>query len=267
MKKVILLLAVVFSVNVSAQSWSYRSGGNVFDGEYKVASVKGTGNDYPYDSPTLYVRIMADGDLDIFINGVGYVTDETILTIAFDGEVKYRDNGALPSGDNEAVFISFSDVKTSELIEDMKSASTMSVRFSASHGGKNDMKFSLSGSTRALQQTLGSDYTESVRQVDSLGRVNLGNLLRADSAWSLFISDDVVNAMADELGHGVFFKGISTSDIHTIEITSPYRDAYYIIINGENAYIRWGFSKESIRYTINGEYYNGKPLVRNSPTR
>ena len=35
------------------QTWQYSEDGNAFDGKYKIAIIKGSGNNYPYNTPSL----------------------------------------------------------------------------------------------------------------------------------------------------------------------------------------------------------------------
>ena len=56
MKKFILLLFLTFSLNSFTQSWKYNSGGNAFDGKYKVAYVIGKCSDFPYNNPVLTIN-------------------------------------------------------------------------------------------------------------------------------------------------------------------------------------------------------------------
>ena len=54
------------------QSWDFYSGGNDFDGEYRVASVKGKGTDYPYNSPKLVINYFEnDKQVNFYIKNTG----------------------------------------------------------------------------------------------------------------------------------------------------------------------------------------------------
>lgn len=246
-------------MNVSAQTWSYSTGGNDFDGSYKIASVQGKGNDYPYTDPTMLVRNKADGSVEIFISGVGYVTDESVVTIILDGDKKHVDYYGSPSIKKNAVFLSFSGTELADLITDMKTSNKMVIRYRDNYG-TNDMSFSLSGSTRALNSTLGDDFVSNLYATDSIINANLTNVLRADSAWSMYISDGFITNFADVMSKHWKTEDIDLAKIQTIEFVGTYGKQFEIWIDGESTYKKAAFNPEVVDFKINGEVYEGQPL-------
>jgi len=50
------------------QSWKSSEGGNAFDGKYKTSSVKGKGDNFPYNSPTMVINKFEGEDLNFYIS-------------------------------------------------------------------------------------------------------------------------------------------------------------------------------------------------------
>ena len=63
MKKIIFIAILLRQIMVSAQNWSFESGGNVFDGKYKTSSIKGKGTDFPYNNPLLVINLFKNESL------------------------------------------------------------------------------------------------------------------------------------------------------------------------------------------------------------
>ena len=80
MKK-LLFLSILFlytQTNVSAQSWKYENGGDVFDGKYKTSFVKGTGSNYPYNKPILAInKYDTSPAVNFYISSAGYFQEGT----------------------------------------------------------------------------------------------------------------------------------------------------------------------------------------------
>ena len=75
MRKIILFTILLCQVTISAQSWSFKSGGNAFDGKYKTSSIKGKGTDFPYNNPLLVINLFKEESLNFYIAEAGYFQD------------------------------------------------------------------------------------------------------------------------------------------------------------------------------------------------
>ena len=54
MKKLILFTLTTLLINpLFSQTWKTESGGNDFDGKYKLAYVQGVGEEFPYNEPLM----------------------------------------------------------------------------------------------------------------------------------------------------------------------------------------------------------------------
>ena len=56
MRYIILTLTLLFSLSSLSQNWKYEDGGSAFDGKYKTAYIQGTGNKFPYKTPSLIIN-------------------------------------------------------------------------------------------------------------------------------------------------------------------------------------------------------------------
>jgi len=147
------------------QVWNYSSGGNDFDGNYKVASIVGSGDDYPYNTPKLYINYFEqDKTINLYIVDAGYYPPNTNTKVYFS----FSDESGLifkcvdigHSSDRENIFLgdfSYRDkdqlFSKYEIIEKLKKSSSLNVRVS-NNLGQNDIKFSLKGSTKAINYVL-----------------------------------------------------------------------------------------------------------------
>lgn len=87
MKKLLIFLLIPF-ISL-AQSWTYKKGGNAFDGEFKTSSVLGKGSEFPYNKPSLVInKFENDEQINFYLSGAGYFQDNTGISIkwVFDNE-------------------------------------------------------------------------------------------------------------------------------------------------------------------------------------
>ena len=167
MKK-LLFLSILFlctTTNVYAQSWKYENGGDAFDGKYKTSFVKGTGSNYPYNKPVLAInKFDNDSQINFYISSAGYFQEDTGVKILWvfntEPNVIYSTYDWSYSSDGENIFLKkFNDpnsdnkISRYEFIKKLKLASKVSVRVSNKYGS-NDLTFSLSGSTKAIDFVL-----------------------------------------------------------------------------------------------------------------
>ena len=108
MKKILFILILpLFSYS---QTWSFSEGGNAFDGQYKTASIIGTGNNYPYTKPVLVVNRFNGDAINFYISSAGYFQEQTGIGVywSFDNEpdVLYSTYDWSISSDGKTLFFS-----------------------------------------------------------------------------------------------------------------------------------------------------------------
>ena len=165
MKKLLFLSILSIQITTSAQSWKYESGGSDFDGKYKTSYVKGSGSKFPYNDPVMAINKYDNSpSVNFYISSAGYFQEDTGVNIlwVFNNEpnVIYSTYDWSYSADNKILFFKeFNDpnsdnkISSYEFMEKLKSASKVSVRISDKYGS-NDLVFSLSGSTKAIDFVL-----------------------------------------------------------------------------------------------------------------
>ena len=158
MKKFFTILLVVLSFNITySQSWKYKTFNSDFDGSYKLARVYGTGGEFPYKNPDLVVIRYSTGSVNIYISDAGYSgCDNKNVSFKFNNDEKIYTTSSVGGGaNNDSWFIySMEDISRNELLEKFTKHNYVSVRLSQDCGLK-DYRFSLSGSTKALNYVLG----------------------------------------------------------------------------------------------------------------
>lgn len=166
------LLSLLFNPLLS-QTWKTESGGDDFDGKYKLAYVQGVGEEFPYNEPVMaFIKWSNQEDYTFYIKDADFLQPSTSIEIilVFDNEpgvfysVYESTDGKLSiSKDGKTAFLNgFRNSKDRisyskyEILQKLMSASTVSVRFK-DRFGQNDTKFSLSGSTKAISFVLPED--------------------------------------------------------------------------------------------------------------
>ena len=171
MKKLILFTLITLLVNpLFSQTWQTDSGGDDFDGKYKLAYVQGVGEEFPYNEPLMaFIKWSNQEDYTFYIKDADYLQPSTSIDIifVFDNEpgvfysVYESTDGKLSlSTDGKTAFLNgFRNSKDRisyskyEILQKLMTASTVSVRFKDKFG-QNDTKFNLSGSTKAINFVL-----------------------------------------------------------------------------------------------------------------
>ena len=157
MKKLLFILILLTTSLSYSQSWKFKTFTSDFDGKYKLARVYGTGGEFPYQKPDLVVIKHSGGSVDIYVSEAGYSgCDNKFIYFKFNGdEKKYRTNSVGGGANNDSWFVhSMEDISTNELLEKFTKHNSVAVRL-GSNCGRNDFKFSLRGSTKALNNVLG----------------------------------------------------------------------------------------------------------------
>lgn len=180
MKNLIVITSILlFSISSFSQSWKYLAGGNTFDGKYKTASVQGKGNEYPYTAPFLVVNKFDEGGINFYLNSVGYFSSSAELTIKFvfdeNREEMYQAYDVSISDDGKIIFLEdFSKedkiYSTIEILGLIMKSSKLEIRVSYNYG-KNDLKFSLAGSTKALSFVFPNKQIEKKNQAVEQARI------------------------------------------------------------------------------------------------
>ena len=167
MKTLLSLSTLLITLTLTAQSWTFSKGGNAFDGTYKTSSVVGKGTEFPYKTPSLVINKF-DNDKDrinFYLNGAGYHQDDTGLSIkwVFDNEPQtiYSSYSWSLSEDGKIIFFNrFNNPKEKstklekiDIIDKLTKANKVSIRVQNNYGS-NDLVFSLSGSTKAINYVI-----------------------------------------------------------------------------------------------------------------
>lgn len=161
MKNIILPILILISISCYSQ-WSYKSSKSDFDGSYRTSSVYGSGGEFPYNKPLLVVNKFEEGSLNIYISNAGYSgCSNNVISLKFNGDKKiYKTNYAGSGANNDSWFLSsFYELEDFELLEKMMKHSSMSARLKSSCG-YSDYKFSLGGSTKAINFVVGKNWIQ-----------------------------------------------------------------------------------------------------------
>lgn len=276
MKK-LLFLSILFlytQTNVSAQSWKYENGGDVFDGKYKTSFVKGTGSNYPYNKPVLAInKFDKDSQINFYISSAGYFQEDTGVKILWvfntEPNVIYSTYDWSYSSDGKNIFLKeFNDpnsdnkISRYEFIKKLKLASKVSVRISNKYGS-NDLTFSLSGSTKAIDFVLPNlkdliSKVESERQIKNKfkeeKKIELNKLLEILKTQK--ISESSMSILKDQietdLGIGILGQERGTGETYTSIKLSPFKvkgmfedygyvDVFYVLEDGTEKEIYGSF--------------------------
>jgi hypothetical protein len=165
----ILTFSLFVYLGLNAQKWTFKKTGNAFDGEYKVAMVGGSGGEFPYTSPTFYINyFQKDFLFNIYIGGAGYAgCDNKIIYVTFDKNTEIYEYSVSTDTENETWFFDFNSTNEVKLLlEMMKKNSIMNIRVK-SDCGQSDYKFSLSGSTSAID-FVSKEYLKSINENEKI---------------------------------------------------------------------------------------------------
>ena len=162
MKKILLILLCLPMVGFG-QEWTYYLGGNDFDGKYREAYVIGKGDDSPYNKPHLYLNnFYQEGSINFYLWNSGYYKRETgtVVLLSFGEGKVYVCNDLGFSKNGSSVFINgcydrktLDNYSRLEILEKFINSSYVNIRIENEHG-KNTMKFSLKGSSKAIKYVL-----------------------------------------------------------------------------------------------------------------
>lgn len=192
MKNLIIIFTLfAFTLQSNAQSWKKSSGGDAFDGKYRTSSVRGSGGDFPYENPTLVVNKFDSGSLNFYISGAGYWQSGTGVSVrwVFSNEPNtiYSTYDFSFSSDGKIIFLEeFNNpvndamkLSKKEFIKKLQVASSVQVRIENDYGS-NSMRFSLSGSTNAINFVL-PNLAKDLEDIEKANEIKIEGLKVQDS--------------------------------------------------------------------------------------
>jgi hypothetical protein len=282
MKNTIILIVVVllFSSTILGQnSWEYGKEGNAFDGTYKYAFVEGKGSRFPYNDPTLIVRLNDNGEYAFFLNNSGFYQNEDDVDVywAFNkgssGIYHSCCSSIMLSKDGSAIF--FEDIKTPEnefidmfsFLELMMESSDLSIRVSSKYSN-NTISISLRGSSRAIDYVMPKTFRDSVRlkkqhliekKIDEnrLKQTLYQKLFRISKDYGLDLNslDQLNGRFKQDLGIGQYPQLATGEPYDSISVVADfessrfqdygYVDVSYVMTNGSKKNIIGTFKVKS----------------------
>jgi hypothetical protein len=262
MKKLILLLLFIPILSFG-QTWKYSEGGSAFDGKYKTSSVTGKGTNFPYESPTLVVNKFDGEDINFYISNGGFFQEKTGISVlwVFDNEPDtiYSTYDWSISNDGKILFFKeFNNpeggsgkLKPIEIIEKLTAANKVTVRMKDNYGS-NDIVFSLSGSTKAINFVIPKEERDSIIELASNERKKLNekegkSQIILDNLLKIAIEEKLTSSSISSLESMIkrnlgmsYYTGMGTGDSYkSLKIVPQepesmftsygYVDLYYIL--------------------------------------
>ena len=219
-----------------SQTWVYKKGNNEFDGVFKSAHVQGKANEFPYREPILAINTFDNEEesINFYISDAGFFQSGTDIEIkwAFDKEPGklYTTYSFSLSSDGKTIFLnSFLDpisedlLNQYEFINKLKNSSKVSVRISDKYG-KNDMTFSLSGSSKAINNVIPNEVIDNIlleikksKELEIKNEeIRLKNEELMQKKYSEFLI--LVNAKTDSFIHLAKSRGLNYSSLFNLEM-------------------------------------------------
>ena len=201
MKKLLLLFLLIPTIVIS--QWRFQTDNDPFEGKTSYGYVTGTGGDFPYENPQLVFR-KRDGNIDVYIQDVGYVTGG-YLEFSFGDPNEILSFRISPSSTKESGFLNIINIsaldntmdvintKSSsyslgyqseeiindinsflELINKLKAGSIAYVRYRNSID-VNQFRITLSNSTNVINRVI-EDYPEKIKKKLNEYKLKLENI-------------------------------------------------------------------------------------------
>jgi hypothetical protein len=165
MKQITLLVCFILC-QISYGQWTYKKGGNKFDGEYKTASIIGEGREWPYIKPTLVINKFGNKEPNLYLTGIGFTgCSNSTISFAFDSMDEVWTYTAASDKEKEAAFVIGLTIEIHYIIELLKTEPRVYVRYE-DDCNKKDFEFSLSGSTKAINYVVGDYYKKYLAILD-----------------------------------------------------------------------------------------------------
>ena len=254
MRLIIFLTSLFISSGLYSQ-WIYSESKNAFDGNYKFCYAKGKGSEYPYHKPKLSInRFEKTDNVNFYIEGAGYFPKGVVVLIKFDNsDLVYKSYNHTFSGDSETIFLDEFTVEGNslrisqfEMFQKLQQAQSVSIRVENDYR-INDLKFSLSGSTNAINYVVGKEKLKtSLLLIKEQREVNSSLIQESESNFNKIftiaknagikeIEEDYsvfTSKLKNDLGIGYLgvesFKGY---DIDSIVIKERFVGDYLIVNN------------------------------------
>lgn len=168
-KSVLLFVFILLLSNINfGQKWTYSSGGNVFDGQYKTSSIVGTGGEFPYNNPVFVVNLFENEQLNVYLSDAGFAgCDNKVAYIKFDNSEELLTFEITTNQNQDIWFLKANSrekeasISIIDLLEKIKGHKTMYIRL-YSDCNQSDYKFSLTGSSMAIN-FVASDYINNLK--------------------------------------------------------------------------------------------------------
>lgn len=257
MKKIIFITILLCQVTISAQSWSFKSGGNAFDGKYKTSSIKGKGTDFPYNNPLLVINLFKEESLNFYIADAGYFQNlsETEVLWIFNNEPNtlYKSNNLSKSDDSKIIFFDdFINSNTNEnlsrieFIEKLKTANKVNIRIKDNYG-QNDLLFSLRGSTKAINYVISKKFREKLiayqKEIEKIAKERLEEEIKINTRILKMLGNSGVNhnewqKLFEKIDYNCNLYDINLKDIDTININIEKYSTNLNLINKEGKVLK-----------------------------
>jgi hypothetical protein len=281
MKTLLSLSALLITLTLTAQSWTFSEGGNAFDGKYKTSSVIGKGTNYPYTKPSLVInKFEGEENINFYISGGGYFQEKTGISVlwVFDNEPNkiYSTYDWTISSDGKILFFrefnnpdGLARLKPIDIIDKLTLANKVTVRMKDDYGS-NDVVFSLSGSSKAINSVIPQDERKKIIDLAKADRdavegeaeknqTVFDELMKTVSEEKLSSSSvtQLKNTFQKDLGLSYYTGQGTGKNYKTISIVGKigdamfesygYVDIYYVLSDGskEKIYGTWSVEKDA----------------------
>lgn len=281
MKTILSLSALLITLTLTAQSWTFSEGGDAFDGKYKTSSVIGKGTNYPYTKPSLVInKFEGEENINFYISGGGYFQEKTGISVlwVFDNEPNkiYSTYDWTISSDGKILFFrefnnpdGLARLKPIDIIDKLTLANKVTVRMKDDYGS-NDIVFSLSGSTKAINSVIPQDERKKIIDLAKADR----DAVEGEAEKNQTVFDELMKKVTEEklssssvsLLKSSFQKDLGLSyytgqgtgkNYKTISVEGKigdamfesygYVDIYYVLSDGskEKIYGTWSVEKDA----------------------
>ena len=257
MKKILLITILFCQMTISAQSWSFKSGGNAFDGKYKTSSIVGKGTDFPYNNPLLVINLFKEESLNFYISSAGYFQDlsETEVLWIFNNEPNtlYKSNTLSKSDDSKIIFFddfinsnSNENLSRIEFIEKLKTANKVNIRIKDKYG-KNDLSFSLRGSTKAIDYVISKKFRDNLiayqKEIEKIAKDRLEEEIKINTRILKMLNNSGINHnewqnLFKKIDYNCDLYDISLKEIDTININIEKYSTNLNLINKEGKILK-----------------------------
>ena len=175
MKKIILLLLAIVSINTQAQTWSFKSYKNAFDGDIKAAYVEGSSDGLNLFKPMLAInKFVKKSQVNFYLDNIRGIDKNDKLEIlwAFNNNGNEIYTTTDYSIQEDAIFFRFFSSKNRtytfyEIIKKLKESSTVSIRVKNKEDS-TDYTFSLKGSSNTISKVISSqEISEEIKKSQS----------------------------------------------------------------------------------------------------